>query len=220
MLSARSLLYVLAIFSVAQAAVVTTSSKDVTIAATGPAPAVNITSLASPPHPFLDVSVAALSPDASDRVVLGALSSNAAIAVAACTYGGPYACISVGVGAVIASFLELWLFSSNGPLLPPAAAGPARTLPLIDARWQQSAGCSIGCQLRAGVQEGTWTHFANATVGDAVHTMHYYRAGTVNGLKAVPVAHAGAPGAARRSDADDVSGIVTTYFWTDGVENA
>lgn len=214
MFSARSLPSLLAFFAVAQAAVVTTASPDVAIITTRDR---NVTSIQPPPSPFLEASIVTLSPDASEKVVMAAFSANAAIAVAACTLGGPYACISVGITAIIASFFEFWKFSStSGPIMP--LSGSRGTLTLVHPQWQPTAECTIGCQLKAGVEEDTWTHFANVTVKGAAHTMHYYRSGAINGIKAVLITNSST--AAKRADADGEDGIVSTYWWTDGNENA
>lgn len=219
MLSARTIIYVLALFSAANAVVITAESRDVVLT-TPRAVSSNrtVTSLANPPHPFLDVTTISNSPNDGEAVVLAAFTTNVAITTEVCKLGNPYLCVGTAVLGIISTFFLAYKFISNGPVME-LRTNAGNVLTLTDARWQAAAGCGIGCQLKAGAALDAWTHFGNMTVNDIQHTMHFYRSGTINGIRAIPVGGSGVAGS-KRSDSDDESGIVATYFWDDNNESA
>lgn len=145
------------------------------------------------------------------------ISSNTAIVAAACTFGGPAACIVGIVGACLTNFYLAYKSTAGADSGSPFRRHLEGVEANIHELFLPAGSVTLLDKLKANIVEGQWASIGNTTVNGRYHDIHFHRQGSTFGIKAIQsnsvVTH-------KRDDSDDESGFVGTYFWEDNNQQA
>lgn len=170
----------------------------------------------------LSVPAPALDKRASEAIVTALIAQSGVIATAACAIG-----TSTGIGAGVciaaiayAALVGIWAAFYNGAAKRNIDLA-FETLDMAPA-FKPTSACNAKCQLEASTPEGVWTAYANVTVNDMPHSLHFYHNGTLRGVKAVQ--HSIADVSKRQvyiiEEYEEDGNFEGSIYWEDGAETA
>lgn len=154
------------------------------------------------------LSISAISPRVDDTMLIAVLVQNSDVAVADCTFGGPWVCILAVAYASLVSFYAAYSAESDMSNIPVA------TTFFPHNEYMPTPGCRIACQLEAKISEGMWTPIGSGIIDRVVHDYHHYRSGKTLGIRVYQGGYdAGANGTTKRTDEHENGGFVGDYYW-------
>ena len=134
-------------------------------------------------------------------IAVAAIGASAHITKAVCKSGTVAGCVAAGVTALLGNFFLAF-----------KAFGKRDSTDHWILDYPSLTGYSTIHQLHDNEPEGGWRLIGNATVQGLFHDLHYYRNGSIAGLRALPYK---TNGLSKRLE-KDYGGVVVDYHWNDG----